>query len=216
MLKPAENIEGGHGLKRPTNGVHQGVQGGPPTTSDQRFEFGEHHLDRIEVWTVRGEVKQSAAPSFNERPYGRSVVGGEVVHHDHLSRLEGWTEMLAHVPLEGVPIDRSGNDQRGQWPRETQASDQGLVQAVVAGHLAHSAQVAGRAGVPARHGGVEAALVQEDQLGGGLKIRCQLVEERQTAFLTPFSSDQRFFIRDVQPCEGPVDRLGADLHTHSD
>ena len=193
--KPAVGIVGGYRLKRPTDGVHQGVQRRPPTTSDQCFELGEHHLNRIEVWTVRGEVQQGTAPSFDERPYGRSVMGGEVVHHHHLSRLEGWTELLAHVPFEGVPVDRSGNDQRGQRPRQTQATDQGLVQAVVAGHLAHRTQVTGRAGVPARHGGVEPAFVQEDQLCGSLQVRRQLVQERQTPFLTPFARNQRFFYR---------------------
>ena len=52
MLEPTEGVERGYGLKRPINGVYQGVQGGPPTTSNERLEFGEHHLNRIEVWTV--------------------------------------------------------------------------------------------------------------------------------------------------------------------
>ena len=178
MLEPAEGIEGGHRLKRPSNGVHQGVQGGPPTTSNERLEFGEHHLNRIEVRTVRREVKQGAAPSFDERPYGRSVVGGKIVHHHDLAWLEGRTQVLAHVPLECVPIDRSWNDQRGHRPRQTKSTDQGLVHAVVACDLSHGAQVAGCAGIQAGNGGVKATLVQEDQLGGSLEVRCQLVQER--------------------------------------
>lgn len=195
MLKPAKGIEGRHRLKRPTDGVHQGVQGGPPAAPNERFQFGEHHLNRIEIRTVGREVEQGTLPSFDERPYGRSMVGGKIVHHDHLTWLECWTEMLTDIPLKGVPIDRSRKDQRGQWPREAQATDQGLVHPVVPSHLAYSPQVTGRAGIQPGHGGVEATLVQEDQLRGCLQVRRQLVQERQTAFVTPFASDQRFFYR---------------------
>jgi hypothetical protein len=193
MFKPAKGIEGGHGLERPTNGVNQGIQGGPPTTSDERLEFGEHHLNRIEIWTVGREVQQGALSSFDQGADGSTVMGGEVVHHDDLAWLKGWTEVLAHVPLEGIPIDRSWNDQRGHRPREAESADQGLVQAVIAGHLSHGAKVTGCAGVQPNHGGVETTLVQKNEPGGCLKVGCELVQERQTAFLTPLASDQRFF-----------------------
>ena len=54
-------------------------------------------------------------------------------------------------------------------------------------------QVTGRAGVAARHGGIEAAFINEHQPLRRVQVRGQVVEERRTAFLRAFSGDQRFF-----------------------
>ena len=193
MPEPAEGVGGRHGLKSLPDGVHQGVDSGARTSPYERFELGEHHLYGIEVGAVRREVKQRTIPGLDERADRGPVMGREVVHHDHLSRRECRTEVLADVPLEDVTIDRPWDDQRGYWPREPQATDQGLVQAVIACHLAHGTEVTWGAAVQSGHGGVEATLIQKDQLGRHFQEWCEVIQERRSAFLAPLSGDQRFF-----------------------
>ena len=68
-------------------------------------------------------------------------MGRAVVHHDHLAWLEGWTEALAHIQIEGVPIGRAWNDQQDHRSRQPQSTDQGLIYAVVAFHLFRSMEL---------------------------------------------------------------------------
>lgn len=173
----------------------QRVHGASRLASQQRLKFGEHQLNRIEVWTVGWEKHQLTALRFDERPNGRSVMSRQVIHDHDLSRLQGRAQHLAHIPLENRAIDRPFDDQRGHWPHQPQRTDQGVVLAPVAGHATDGALVTGRASIPSYHGGIEATLVQEDQPFRRLEERREGVEELRAQFLILFGRDPRFFYR---------------------
>ena len=72
-------------------------------------------------------------------------------------------------------------------------TDQGVVQAVISGDLPNGSQMTGCTSVPSGHSSIEPALIQKHESFGLLKIGCEIIEERRTAFLSPLSGDQRFF-----------------------
>ena len=55
--EPAENIAARNSSKRIPDGLDQLLYCTFPPASNQRLHFRKHHLDRIEIWTVRGKIK---------------------------------------------------------------------------------------------------------------------------------------------------------------
>ena len=117
----------------------------------------------------------------------------KIIQHHHLSGTERWTQLLAHIPLENLTIERTINDQRGHWPRQAQCTDQALIVSVVARNGANRTEVAGCAGIPARHVRLEAALVEKDQPLWTGQIRFEIIQKSVALILTTFERDHRFF-----------------------
>ena len=162
-------------------------------TAHQSFELGEQQLNRIEIWAVRREIQQRTAPSLDECPNRREVMRRQVVQDHHLSCHQDRTQLLTDVPLEDLTVERPVNDQRGQWPRQAQRTDQTLILSMIAGRGADRPEMSGRAGIPARHVGLEAALVEKDQPFWTGQIRFKIVQKSGALILTAFECDQCFF-----------------------
>lgn len=117
----------------------------------------------------------------------------KMIQHHHLSGTKRWTQLLAHIPLENLTIERTVNDQRGHWPRQAQCTNQALIVSVVARNGANRTEVPGCAGIPARHVGLKAALIEKDQPLWMQQVRFEIVQESRALILTSFEGDQRFF-----------------------
>lgn len=161
--------------------------------SKQGLELGEHQLNRVEIWTVGWEKHQLTALVLDERPNRRSMMRRQIVHHHDLSWQQGWAQHLAHVPLEDRAIDGAFDDQRGHRPRQPQRTDQGVILTPVARHSAGGALTTRRASIAARHGNMEAALIEEDQLFRGLEQGGEIGLELRAQFLILLGRDPRFF-----------------------
>ena len=151
MPKPTEEIGWGDRLKRLTDAIEKRLNGSPHVAPYQRFDFGEHHFDGIEIWAVRGQIQHGTILGLNERPYGRSVVRREIIQYHHLSRNQRRAQKLSDIPFEGHTVHRPVDHQWGLWPRQAHGTDQGVVQAVISGDLPNGSKMTGRAGAPPCH-----------------------------------------------------------------
>ena len=73
--------------------------------AEERFEFGEGLLDRIEVRAVRRKELQECAGLFNRDADIRLFVRGQVIEHDDIAWAQCGDEDLLDVGAEGVGID---------------------------------------------------------------------------------------------------------------
>src|SRR5260370_21581940 len=88
--------------------------------SEQRFQLGEHLLDRIEVRTVGRQEEKPRADRANGPAHRMALVAAEIVHDDNVARLERRHEELLDIGLEAFAIDRSIKNARqnsGNVPR---------------------------------------------------------------------------------------------------
>jgi len=73
------------------------IEGARSGRAEKRLQFGEGQFNRIEVWTVRRQESQPSPRRFNRRTHFGLFVGGEIVEHDHIARLQGRDQNLLDV-----------------------------------------------------------------------------------------------------------------------
>ena len=146
--------------------LDEGVDGAGRLLSEERLEFGEGHLDRVHVGAVGRQVEDLGASCGYRLTDAGDLVGGQVVEHDDIAALEGRGEHLADVDAEGVAIHRSVEHPGRGEPREPEAGNQGHGLPVAEGHAVPAALADRRPAVEARHLGVDAGLVEEDEATG--------------------------------------------------
>jgi len=89
------------------------------------FQFGERHLDGVQVWRVGWQEDQVVALSAQEREGGTGFVGRQVVGHDDLSGLERRGELALDVSLEAGAVHRAVQNPRGDQAVLGKACDEG-------------------------------------------------------------------------------------------
>src|SRR5260370_29572437 len=80
--------------------------------SEQRFQLGEHLLDRIEVRTVGRQEEKPRADRANGPAHRMALVAAEIVHDDNVAGLERRQEELLDIGFEAFAVDRSIKDAR--------------------------------------------------------------------------------------------------------
>jgi len=86
-----------------------------PRGAEERLQFGEGQLDRIEVGTVGREKSQERPGLFNRLAHRGLLVGSEIVEHDDIPWAQRRHQDLLDVGAEGVVVDRSiEHGRRGQ------------------------------------------------------------------------------------------------------
>jgi hypothetical protein len=70
------------------------------------LELGEHLLDRVEVWTVRGQEQEPCAVTANGGADCMTFVAAEIVDDDDVAGLERGEEELLDIEMEAFAIDR--------------------------------------------------------------------------------------------------------------
>ena len=68
------------------------------------LEFGESHLDRVEVWAIGREEAQPRSRLFDCLFDADRLVGREVIHDDDVSWFEFWHEHLLDIGEESRPV----------------------------------------------------------------------------------------------------------------
>jgi hypothetical protein len=74
--------------------------------AEDRLEFGEELLDRIEVRTVRREVEKHRSARLDGLADAGNLVNADVVHDDDVAALESWSKDLFDVGQEALAIHR--------------------------------------------------------------------------------------------------------------
>ena len=76
----------------------------------QTFELRETLFDRIEIWTVRGQVPQGRAGGLDQRLHALDMMGGEVVGDDDVAWRQRGDQDLFDVREKTVAIHRAVDD----------------------------------------------------------------------------------------------------------
>lgn len=74
--------------------------------AQQGLEFGEHHLDRIEIGAVRRQEEQMGAGIADGVARRLALVAAEIVEDDDIAAIEGWCQALLDPGGEGNAVDR--------------------------------------------------------------------------------------------------------------
>ena len=72
-----------------------------------RLQLGKSLLDGVEVGAVRREVAQGRARRLDQLAHDRTLVAGQVAHHDDVAGVEFGDEHLAYIGDEDVAVDRA-------------------------------------------------------------------------------------------------------------
>jgi len=104
--------EGGNQFADPAAEIWNGSLGG---LAQQRLQFAERLLDRIEVRRIFRQVKQFGAGGFDGLLHSDPLMGREVVDDDDVAVPECWRQTLFDVGKEGGsghwPIHHEGGGQ---------------------------------------------------------------------------------------------------------
>ncbi len=90
--------------------------------AQERLQFSERLFDRIKVWAVRREVKQSASRRFNCPVYAFGFMRRQVVHDDDVARCRGSNENLLNIGQKRDPVHRAVDDHGCSHARKPECS----------------------------------------------------------------------------------------------
>jgi len=94
---------------------HQGqdlIEVPRPGRAQERLQFGEYELDRIEIGTVGRQESELHADRFDRRPNLGLFVDGQVVEDDDITWPEDGHQDLLDIRAKTVRIDRAIKDSR--------------------------------------------------------------------------------------------------------
>ncbi len=134
--------------------------------SDERFEFGEHHLDGVEVGAVGRQEKQMGADLADGLAGGLSFVASQVVENDHVTGFQGRRQGLLDPGGEGRPVDGAVEHEGSDDPVMAQARQKGQGFPMTVRNLGEQGFSTRAPTTQTRHVGLDPGLVDKDQAGG--------------------------------------------------
>lgn len=134
--------------------------------SDEGFEFGEHHLDGIEIGAIRRQEEQMGPGLADGLAGGLSFVASQIIEDNDVTGLQGWCQGLLHPGGEGRSIDGAIEDQGSDDPVMAQARQKGQSFPMAVGNLGEQGFPTRTPTAQARHIGLDPGLVDKDQAGG--------------------------------------------------
>ena len=124
---------GGEEVERSRDEAADLVEGAWTRGAQERFQFGERELDRIEIRTVGREKPNVRARVLDGGPDPRLLVDYEVVEHDDIAGSQAGHQHLFDVGEEARTVDRPIEDGRRADPLETERGNHGVRLPVTAG-----------------------------------------------------------------------------------
>ena len=107
------------------DGIPEAIAGALSGLSEQRLEFGESLLDRIEIRTVGRQVEQLGAAAFDRLLDAGDFVAGQIVQNDDVPRAQGRSEDLPNIGAEDVAVQGAVQHLGGGNAGGAQAGHQG-------------------------------------------------------------------------------------------
>lgn len=132
--------------------------------AEERFQFGERELDRIEIGTVGRQELEARATLFDGRLHFRLFVRREIIQDDDIARAERRREHLFDIREERRVINRPIKHRRRVEAVEPQRHDDRVRLPVTAGRVIAEARAPWAAPVAAQQVRRHAALVQKQIL----------------------------------------------------
>lgn len=142
----------------------KGIDGSPRILPKQGLELGEDHLDRVHVGRVRRQVEILGADGLDGGTDLQGLVSWQVVHDHDVTLVQGRAEDLADIGEEGLSVHRAIQHQRGRQACEPETGDEGRGLPMTEGHTGEKPLSPRRPAVKPGHLGVQAGLVDEDQV----------------------------------------------------
>ena len=72
--------------------------------AQQRFEFGEDLLDRVQVWAVGRQEEEFCASVADGFAHGLAFVAAEIVQDDDIAWFQGWNQELLDIGRKLRPL----------------------------------------------------------------------------------------------------------------
>jgi len=148
----------------------------------ERFEFGEGHLDGIEIWTVGRQKADLRAHGFDRGAHLGLLVDGEIVEHDDVARSERRDQHLLDVGEEAGVVDRPIEDGRRRDAVRPQGGDDRVRLPMAARRVIAQPHAAEAAPVSAQQIGRGTTLIEKDVLPG-------IMQRQPVAPAPPLSGD---------------------------
>jgi hypothetical protein len=152
--------------------------------TQERFQFRERHLDRIEVGTVGRQKSDLRAGSFDGRAHVWLFVDGEIVEYNDIASPKCRGQHLLHVGKKTVVVDGPIEHGRRRDPVGPQRGDNRVRLPMTAGCVIAYAHAATTAAVAAQQIGRDAAFIEKDVLPG-------IAQRQPVAPAAPLSDDVR-------------------------
>jgi hypothetical protein len=134
--------------------------------SEERFEFAENLLDRVEIRRIRWQIERRRTHSLDRVRHTGYLMSRKVVHDDDVTVVERWSQTLFDVCEEDRPVHRPIDHERCDHPVVAQSDNQGDGLPMAVGN-GPDQSFAPRATAPKSHqAGAGGGLVDEHQSGG--------------------------------------------------
>ena len=158
------------------------VEGSRSRGAQERFQFRERHLDRIEVGTVRRQESDVRASGFDRRTHLGLLVDSEIVEHDDITRPERRCQHLFHVGTKAVVVDRPIKHSWRRHPVGPQSGDDRVRLPMTAGRVIAQPDAPETATVSAQQISGDAAFIEKD-------VRPGVAQRQPVAPTAPLSGD---------------------------
>jgi hypothetical protein len=130
--------------------------------AQERFQFRERELDRIEIRTIGRQKPNGRAHLLDRRPDLGLLMGREVVKDDDIPRMQGGHQHLFDVGDKTRTIDGPIEDSGCAEALETKSGDHGVGLPMTAGGVISEPCAAGAPAVAAQEIRRDAAFIEKD------------------------------------------------------
>jgi len=130
------------------------------------FEFGEHLLDRIEVWTIGRQENEMRAFGADGMAGCFAFVAAEIVEDHDIALGQRRGEDLGGIDGEELAVDGTVDDPRRADPIKTQRGNEGHGLPMAVRHHCVESLASRSPATQRRHVGFDPGLVNEDQPRG--------------------------------------------------
>lgn len=137
-----------------------------PRCPEERFEFRERELDRVEVRTVRRQKSELCTRGLNRRANGRLFVRRQIIEDHHVAATQGRREDLFDIRQEARAIDRVIEDRGCRQAVDAERRDHGVHLPLAARRVIAEPRAAGTPTVAAQQVGRDPAFIEKHVLRG--------------------------------------------------
>src|SRR5215208_5561404 len=160
------------------------------------LEFGEEHLDRVQIWRVFWQEEQLHAGGPQGLANSAALVGAEIVHDDDVAGSQRRDEHLVDVEAEALAVDRAIDQPWRLDAIVTKGSEEGHGRPASMWHLGHEALAIAAPSAQRRHVGLGPGLVDEDETAwiDPILVGLPLLAAPRHVGTIALAGDQRLFL----------------------
>lgn len=143
--------------------IAESAEGSGGLFSQQRLEFGEGHLNRVEIGRVGGQVQEPGTTLSHQFCDPLALVEGDVVENDDVASSQFGDELGLDIGLEAGLVHRRVDEPGRHHAVTAQAGDEGLRLPPAEWGVSAEARAPGRPSRALGQTGVCRCLIDEDQ-----------------------------------------------------